>query len=127
MKKTVAILLVTSALFGCGQKVELTGFDADRWKNDTNGCKGDRPLIIDDLLEHKEKLKGLNQTDIVELIGKPDRNELYKRSQKFFEYQVSPDKSCDTPTTSKTNTYLSIRFTATGLAKEILVYHETIN
>lgn len=79
--------------------------------------------IIDVLMEQKTVIQGLNQTEIVNLLGKPDRNELYKRSQKFFEYQISPDKLCNA-NQAQNNTYLSIRFNATGLAKEILVYKE---
>lgn len=71
-----------------------------------------------------EKIKGLDQEEIKELLGKPDKNELYKRSQKFFVYYLSPAPSCTHGNTSEQQEiYLSIRFNATGLAKEVLVYY----
>lgn len=124
MKNKIIILALAIVLFNCANTVELTGFNAENWKNDANGCNGDRLKTIDALIANKEKLRGLNQTDIVALIGKPDRNELYKRSQKFFEYQITPDKSCNSESKTDNTSYLSIRFNATGLAKEILVYRE---
>lgn len=127
MKNTFRFVIVIIILSSCGKTVEIQDFESDLWKKDTNGCNGDRISIVETLLDQKDKLKGLNQTEIVEVIGKPDRNELYKRSQKFFEYQITPDKSCDVTNDLKENSYLSIRFNATGLAKEILLYTSTVD
>ena len=70
------------------------------------------------LLRQKDKLKGLSQDDIVEVLGKPDQNELYKRNQKFFYYLLSPGKACGSDSTAHR---LSLRFNAMGFAKEVLV------
>lgn len=125
MKNFLVILFIITSLVGCGKSVELTGFDNKAWKDDPNGCQGDRLRLIDSLKSNSDKLKGLSQGDVVRLLGRPDRNELYKRNQKFFEYQITPDKMCDVPNNSDDNFYLSIRFNATGLAKEIQIYQES--
>ena len=92
--------------------------------NDPNGCKGNRLSISTTLEDNLELLKGLDQSEIVELLGKPDRNELYKRNQKFFYYQITPAEDCAASHKAEENSYLSIRFSATGFAREVLVYKE---
>ncbi|MTI22725.1 hypothetical protein E1176_16960 [Fulvivirga sp. RKSG066] len=104
----------------CGSEVkDLENFDEETWQSDPNGCDGLRSAMVENLYDVKDELKGLNQNDITALIGKPDRHELYKRSQKFFYYQISPHSSCESG--DDENIYLSIRFNATGLAKEVQI------
>ena len=100
-------------------QLDLKNFDEAKWQADEFGCNHARLEMIDDLKSVKDKLKGLNQNEVTELLGKPERHELYKRSQKFFYYQISPDESCSKP--SVEDIYLSIRFNATGLAKEVII------
>lgn len=110
-------------LFNCSpqEKTELTDFDNEAWIADAEGCKNVRLGLIENLIGVKDELKGLNQNEIVALIGKPDRHELYKRSQKFFYYSISPSEKCEQYEDEKSPIYLSIRFNATGLAKEVLI------
>jgi hypothetical protein len=57
----------------------------------------------------------LSETQILQLLGRPDQNELYKRNQKFYYYWITgPDCSTDS-----TKLKLGIRFTAMGISKEI--------
>jgi outer membrane protein assembly factor BamE (lipoprotein component of BamABCDE complex) len=53
---------------------------------------------------------------IIALLGRPDQNELYSRNQKFYYYSLEPGKVCGMNSESKR---LSVRFNATGRAKEI--------
>jgi len=114
-------LLLAIVLASCNSSPkDLPNFDEATWLQDENGCNGDRLSMVEGLNNAKEQLKGLNQNDIDALLGKPERHELYKRSQKFFYYQISPAKACDTDYDGS-DIYLSIRFNATGLAKEVLI------
>ncbi|MBT1705411.1 hypothetical protein [Chryseosolibacter indicus] len=70
--------------------------------------------------QQKQKLLGSDEMEIVQLLGKPDQNELYKRNQKFYYYYITPGPACQTADTLKSSR-LSIRFTAMGLAKEIAI------
>ena len=120
MKYTFTVLMLSILLFACDKTVDLKNFDEQSWQNDKGACKNIRVDMQDDLEEVKEQLKGLNQDEIVSVLGRPDENELYKRSQKFFIYHITP-KTCDDKE-FKQYKYLSIRFNATGLAKEVIVY-----
>lgn len=98
---------------------ELEGIDRQAWKNDRNGCNNKRLEMKDAVLKERQKLLALDELQIIDLLGRPDRNELSKRNQKFYYYFLEPSDQCavhgDTPEK------LSIRFNAMGLAKEVVV------
>ena len=71
------------------------------------------------ILSQKEKLLALSELDIVDLLGKPDQEELYKRNQKFYYYFIEPSEECNLGSQEK-SLRLVIRFNAMGLAKEIV-------
>lgn len=111
-----AFLLLTS----CGKPLpELNGIDATAWKNDRNACGGKRSPMAAAITEQKDKLLALDEIQIVKLLGNPDRNELFKRNQKFYYYFLEPAPECKAsfPSSKK----LIIRFNAMGLAKEVEV------
>jgi len=115
------VILLSFLLGSCGKSLPvLDGVDQLSWKKDKNACAGKRSEMIEDIQAQKEKLLALSELEIVELLGKPDQNELYKRNQKFYYYFVQPSLACDS---SKADhpTRLVIRFNAMGLAKEISV------
>ncbi|UII19062.1 hypothetical protein [Fulvivirga ligni] len=122
MIRNILIALFALSVISCQPKTaDIPDFDEVVWKEDINGCSGKRAAMSEQLDSHREVIKGLNQDEVVELLGKPDKNELYKRNQKFFIYEISNAESCDNQTQGP-HTYLSIRFNATGLAKEVLIY-----
>ncbi|HNP16799.1 MAG TPA: hypothetical protein PKL31_00085 [Fulvivirga sp.] len=123
MRTIISLILLITFMVGCDKKtIDLDNFDEVAWQQDKNGCNSVRINMVDALEADKEKLKALNQDEIMAILGKPDANELYKRGQNFLIYFITP-KNCggDEP---KEHKYLSIRFTAMGLAKEVLVYTE---
>lgn len=106
-------------LASCGKPLpSIEKIDLEKWKNDKWGCLKDRSKALPELVNQKEKLKGLSQDDIVKLLGRPDTNELYKRNQKFFYYYLTPGEKCGRDTVTQR---LSLRFNAMGFAKEVLV------
>ena len=78
-----------------------------------------RMTFLDQLDRQREKIKSLSESEVVELLGRPDKNELLKRNQKFFYYYLEPGPSCanGNPEFKK----LMIRFNAIGLAKEVSI------
>lgn len=116
-------LLTSVLLFSCNKTVDLPNVDELAWQNDVNGCLGNRMTMVENVISDKDLLKGLNQDQIISLLGKPDQNELYKRNQKFFIYNITATDCGEKPTVSPRK-YLSLRFNATGLAKEVVVYQE---
>ncbi|UII25561.1 hypothetical protein LVD15_19955 [Fulvivirga maritima] len=122
MNKYITSFILILLVACTSKQVDIPGFDEKEWQQDDNGCQQVRVDMVDALEEHRELLKGLTQDEIVILLGKPDRNELYKRNQKFFFYEIIDPEHC--AITNEQHIYLSIRFNATGLAKEVQIYKE---
>lgn len=98
----------------------MEGIDREGWQADKNGCEGKRAAMLKTMEQEKSKLLALKETEIVQLLGRPDQNELYKRNQKFFYYYLQPGPLCSQDSTSNA-TKLMIRFNAMGLAKEVVL------
>lgn len=82
-------------LFSCQAKpVKIPGFDAQVWKNDRLGCKGQRAAFISSLSENQPVLFEMGQMQLTRLFGRPDATELYKRNQRFFIYYYEPGPQC---------------------------------
>ena len=114
-----SIALTFLILASCSRSIpDIDGVDITAWRNDKNGCAGERAKKTDTLLSQKDKLLALSELDIVDLLGKPDEQELYKRNQKFYYYFLKPSGDCDV-TSQEQSLRLVIRFNAMGLANEI--------
>jgi hypothetical protein len=118
--KWLKVIIFCCLLIGCGKEKEsLEAFNSGVWKKDRSGCLKHRKSLSESLIAQKTKLLGRNEIEIVDVLGKPDENELSKRNQKFFYYYLDPSSSC--PTRDSVAQRLVVRFNAVGLAKEILI------
>lgn len=115
-----AVVALAGLVFSCGKPLpELSNIDLSVWRSDRNGCKGKRAPMIAAIQSQQEKLLALKEMQIVELFGRPDKNELYKGNQKFYYYSLNPSPACGDSASAKLE--LVIRFNAMGLAKEVSV------
>ncbi len=115
------ILLLGYALLFCfctNPLPKIKTIDLSRWKADRHGCSGYRSTTAAELLSQKEKLLGLTENQILELLGKPDAVELYRRNQKFYYYSLAADSTCSLP--ARRPQKLSLYFNATGRVKEVI-------
>jgi hypothetical protein len=118
--KWFSFLLVCLLAFSCGKKLpELTGIDRPSWIADKNACMGKRTIMISSIKQEKDKLLSLNEMQVVDLLGRPDQNELSKRNQKFYYYFLEPAPDCMPKVDSSSR--LVIRFNAMGLAKDVSI------
>lgn len=116
----MTFILVAS--FACSpEPAEIKGFEAYVWQQDKWGCGSERQKLIAPLLENKEEILGLRETEVIRLLGKADEMELYTRNQKFLIYFLEPNLHCTTATPKKaTNaSALHIRLNAMGMAQEV--------
>lgn len=119
MRKLLSVLILF-ATFSCGKPLpEFENLNLTEWKDDKNACGAYRSQHIEEIKTQREKLLALDEAQIIKLLGRPDRNELYKRNQKFFMYYLEAGASCTSPKESALR--LAIRFNAMGLAKEVAI------
>ena len=108
------------SLIACANtETHLDGMDLQAWKEDPHGCKELRAAMIPALGEQRDKLLRLSEMEIINLLGKPDENELYVRSQQFYRYYLEPAPECDPGKESPK--VLVIRFNALGVSNEVSV------
>lgn len=114
---TIAIIFVA---ISCGNnEITLEGVDLDVWKQDPKGCRNMRSAMGAQLENQRDKLVRLSDMEIVDLLGKPDENELFVRSQQFYRYYIDPAPSCEA---GKENPrVLIVRFNALGVCHEVSV------
>jgi outer membrane protein assembly factor BamE (lipoprotein component of BamABCDE complex) len=123
----IIILLCLFGVFACQKSPKLENFDSKLWKKDKLACKNLRKDLIKSLSLQKEKLKGLGQNQIMQILGKPDLQELHNRNQRFYVYFYEKGKICDTPNSIADYTKLDkekivlVRFTAIDKVTEVII------
>ena len=108
-------------MLNCGRHIELEGFDRKLWVEDQNGCNGFRISQHQIIQENQDVLLGLTSRQILRLLGKPDRNELFPRNQKFYIYIMEPGPDCVVFHDNKLPETLFIRFSAMGITQEVFL------
>ncbi|MGD1839896.1 MAG: hypothetical protein ACFB0B_03230 [Thermonemataceae bacterium] len=115
LKRISWILLL--ALLACKELPDLKDFDEESWQADKMGCNAQRLAAIESFRMNKEAMMGLSQKQIMQLLGKPDEQNLYRRNQKFYVYYL---RSSTCEGVSKTaERAVSIRFSAIDNVTEI--------
>ena len=112
-------LVTMMVLFvGCQTYVDIDGFDEEAFQSDPNGCLGVRAAMRDTLFSVDTQFKTLTQEEIYATLGRPDRQELATRSQKYFVYYIDPAPNCSEGDDPSPLT-LYVRFSAMNRASEI--------
>jgi hypothetical protein len=113
-------LALSAVVVGCGKPLPaLENVNLQDWKNDKNGCNGLRLAMKESVTSQKDKLLSLTETDMLNLLGKSDETELYKRSEKFYKYYFNGGPDCAKDSIQAS--VMIIRFNAMNLAKEVMV------
>jgi hypothetical protein len=121
MRKIFLCIALISTLMACSQEISIEGFDAQKWKDDPNGCHGSREKYLFFLMSNQKELLGRSEMEIKNLLGKPDATDIRSRGQKFFEYGVKGGSLCD-PKITEAPEILRIRFDALNRVSEVAIY-----
>jgi hypothetical protein len=118
--------ILTISLLGCSNDPIISGFDSAGWKADYKGCSGTRISQLPIIKANEDKLKGLDEMEIVSLFGKPDRADLRARSQNFYWYYLEGGIHCknnvvgtDTSLVKQKPLIMKLRFNAVDLVTEV--------
>lgn len=116
-----AVMVLCLCAMGCTNEIKLAQFESQKWKDDPNGCKGEREKLLTTLLAGQSQLIGHNALEIKNLLGMPDSQELRTRGMVFFEYGVKGGNLCN-PQSLNQPEILRIRFDALDRVTEVAVY-----
>lgn len=119
LKSYNLFLLLITILFasGCTKKIDVGDFDIEAWKADSKGCAGVRADMTEAIMKAKPRLLELYQKSVIEVLGQPEEQELYERSQTYYIYYIDPAGDCEN--SQENPRKLLIRFTALGIANEV--------
>jgi len=95
MRKYFIHFALILTLFACSQKPKLEGFNSDVWKNDKKGCEGKRAYLAEVLLAKNQQLRGMDDDDLVNLLGKPEATNWESRGRKTYYYFIQKGSQCD--------------------------------
>lgn len=121
LNKWISIsILALFLILSCKEKKSISGFDDRAWKANKLGCEGTRSDVVNFILENKKIWQGLDDDEIVELLGSPERSYYYERNVRAFAYYLQPGKQCNSTLLNFGNR-LVIEFNATGFSKRIFL------
>jgi len=121
MKKYIFyISLLFLVAISCKEKKVIQGFDASAWKLSRMGCEGKRSDQVNFILNNKKEWLGIDDDEIVDLLGRPERSYYYERNVRAFGYYLNAGKQCDSNQISFGKRII-VEFNATGFSKRIFL------
>jgi outer membrane protein assembly factor BamE (lipoprotein component of BamABCDE complex) len=117
--KVILSALLVLGLCGCNTSYQLEGFETARWVADPMGCKGERQEMVADFQAIRQQLIGLNNNDLRDVLGKPDKVELSVRNQRFYIYYFEPGPQCEGDNNKGEGKNFLIRFDALDHVSEV--------
>lgn len=115
------VLAMACATVACQQERPLPpGLDIAQFKLDKNACAGKRAAMVDPVDSLRPQLMGLNEVELVKLLGPADATNLASRSQKFYIYYLTPGKQCQ-PTLPHNGLQLRVRINALQNVNEVSI------
>ncbi|ERM82605.1 hypothetical protein P872_04640 [Rhodonellum psychrophilum GCM71 = DSM 17998] len=105
----------------CTSKVEAGKINIENWKNDRYGCKGLRIQDIEEFRKIKNDFLGINNQELIKTFGRPDRVELFDKSQSFFYYFLEPSNECTGVENEKEPLKVLFRMNAISKVSEVTI------
>ena len=87
-------MLITILGSSCEKAINLGQFDPQIWKVDFNGCDGSRTSQMQHLAKVKKEFYGISESQLLKILGKPNREELGERGKRTYLYFIAPGKQC---------------------------------
>jgi hypothetical protein len=113
----IATIITLAGTSACSKpQPTLEGFNSELWKKDKKGCDGKRSYFAEILLAKSTEIKGMDDDDVAELLGKPEKSSWEDRGKKTYIYYIQPGKQCDTSFILE-GIKLAIEFDALGRVK----------
>ena len=127
MKVIISISLISLFfLFSCSTSLpEIEGMDYEAWVTDKYGCSGKRIELVSLIDLNSKKFLRYNQNEMIDILGRPENQTLFTRSQTIFYYYIRHNPNCIGQETMQDDDQvkLEIRFDALNRSKSLFVHN----
>ena len=127
MKVFISISLISLFfLFSCSTSLpEIEGMDYEAWVTDKYGCSGKRIELVSLIDLNSKKFLRYNQNEMIDILGRPENQTLFTRSQTIFYYYIRHNPNCTSQETMQEDDQvkLEIRFDALNRSKSLYVHN----
>ena len=127
MKVIISISLISLFfLFSCSTSLpEIEGMDYEAWVTDKYGCSSKRIELVSLIDLNSEKFLRYNQNEMIDILGRPENQTLFTRSQTIFYYYIRHNPNCTSQETMQEDDQikLEIRFDALNRSKSLYVHN----
>ena len=127
MKIIISISLISLFfLFSCSTSLpEIEGMDYEAWVTDKYGCSGKRIELVSLIDLNSKKFLRYNQNEMIDILGRPENQTLFTRSQTIFYYYIRHNPNCTSQETMQEDDQikLEIRFDALNRSKSLYVHN----
>ena len=127
MKLKYKIILLSHLLiYSCTTELpKIDGLDYNGWILDKYGCTGKRLKMVSLIDSNKEKFLRFNQNQIIDILGRPENQTLFTRSQTIFYYYIQHNFACEDQEVKQEDEQikLEIRFDALNRSKSLYVHN----
>ncbi len=123
-------LVILLSFSACKNTPKLENFDQSVWKKDKNACLNNREKMVQSIENQKDKILGISQMQVIDLLGSPDYQQLQDRQQKFFYYYFQTGAQCNKSTQKSTKNAsknaeingnaIRVRFSALNAVSEVV-------
>jgi hypothetical protein len=121
LKNIVTACFILIFFAACSPLQPIEGFDAEAWRNDRNACAGIRDTMRATIERVRPQLKGLTESALIKMLGKPDRSELDERNRKHLIYFISKGSQCEANKNMPLGTRIKFSSSAMNVVNEALI------
>lgn len=115
------LLFISLLASACASKLDAGNIDLENWKSDRYGCKGLRLQDLEELKSIKNTFLGATNQELIVTFGRPDRVELFDKSQSFFFYFLEPSGKCEGVKIEKEPLRVLFRMNAIDKVSEVTI------
>ena len=113
-------------IYSCTTELpKIDGLDYNGWILDKYGCTGKRLEMVSLIDSNKEKFLRFSQNQIIDILGRPENQTLFTRSQTIFYYYIQHNFACEDQEVKQEDEQikLEIRFDALNRSKSLYVHN----
>lgn len=111
-------ILLSCIWISCSKVPKLNDFDSTAWKNDINGCNGDRLKLAEILEDQRHELKLIEAPELKKILGQPNAIQIMERQQRYYIYWIQNPAKCQDSKTSYKE--VRVRVSALGKVTEVI-------